>query len=367
MKFIIIHCSPLTRRWYDYYCIKELTEAFDFEYWDCSRFVYPHFIVDNPIEEVYTYQIHDVDELDYRLQTLDRSTLIAMDIHRCEQNYKVLKRISKYRKDVISLDFFSNTINQTRLRNFLDDYTHIKSLRRKFFSFLFKRMFHNIHIGCSLDSNYRINHPDYETFLKIQDEKPLFPGKRYAVYIDNNFPFHPEIKYREQSLDIASIADGFYNSLNKFFDKVERIHNCKIVIAAHPAAHYDKNPYGKRTLINNQTGLLIRDSIGVLMHTSNAVSLAYLYNKPVAHLYNSWYIKSKMEYRRLLQCSKQLGFPMINTDTDNGTNVFDCVKSISDREEYIIKYLTDINDNRSNSLKIVEYLKNIWSINNIQN
>lgn len=359
LKFIIIHCSSLTQRWYNYYFYEELVQEFDFEYWDCSKIAYPYFTVKDPIDSPNVKKISSLEELIQQLETLPTHSQIALDIHRCEQNYKLLKIISTYKKNIIYINFFSNTINQTRLEKLIEDYTSYKNIRRKFFSFLFKRMFNSTIISCENNSRYRINHPDYETSLLIANNPPIIPNSKYIVYLDNNFPFHPEIKYREPSLDINKIAVEFYASLNLFFDNVEKYYNCPVIIAAHPAANYTHNPYGNRKLIKNQTGILIRDSMGVLMHTSNAVSFAYLYNKPVSILYNKGYKQSKKEFKRLLQCHRVLKFPLINTDNYKITDIFKEENNKENRDEYINKYLVNPQDKRSNRIKIIQYIKDI--------
>lgn len=358
-KLILIHNSSLTQRWYDYLCFPELTKAFDVEFWDCSAFVFPKFIVTNPIKDGHVVKQNDMDELEKNLQHIKPGAIVALDIHRCEQNFKVLKLIAKYHRQVLFINFFSNTINQSRLEKFIDDYTSWKNLRRKFFSLIFRKMFHTIRISCEHDAHYRINHPDYECYLRIAKEPSVLPYCRYAIYIDNNFPYHPEIKYRESYLNIDQIAKGFYNSLNAFFERVEKEYNCEVVIAAHPAAHYNHNPYNGRKMIVNKTGLLVRDSIGVLMHTSNAVSFAYLYRKPVVLLHNKSYRSAKMEFRRLKECSQRLCFSLVDTDDHNASGIFNNNINENDRMDYIHRYLVDTNDTRSNKEKLIEYIQEI--------
>lgn len=359
ISFIILHCSSLTRRWYEYYHLEELIKNFNFSYWDCSSLVYPHFTTDNSIQEDFVEKLTSIDSLEQKLKNMGSNSLLAIDIHRCEQNLPILRMISKYRHTVLFIDFFSNTINQSKKDKFIDDYTSLKNIRRKYFSFLISRMLNTIYISCKDNATYRINHPDFETYLQNANKPMLLPDCKYIVYLDNNFPFHPEIKYREPSLNIDSIAEGFYQSLNVFFDKIEKHYACKIIIAAHPAAMYKENPYGGRKMIANQTGLLVRDSMGVLMHTSNAVSFAYLYNKPVVLLYNQYYKCFKLEYRRLVKCGRQLKLPLVDTDCYDSEDILQNMIDEARRNNYIGRYLVDLKDKRSNKVKLIQYIRNI--------
>lgn len=363
-KLIIIHCSPLTKRWYKYYCYEKLITEFDLEYWDCSNFVYPHFIANDSIKDSHISKILNIDELRSKLQNSSPHAIIVMDIHRSEKNFKVLQLISHFYRKIVYIDFFSNTIRPSILKRLIN-YIHFKTIRERFFYTLYQMMFTTTRISCKNDSIYRINHPDYETFLELKNIPPILPNKRYIVYVDNNYPFHPEIQFREPSFNPNKAATLFYNSLNIFFEKVEKQYNCSIVIAAHPAANYPTNPYGGRLLIPNKTGLLVRDSIGVLLHTSNAISFAYLYKKPTAHLCNSGYMLSKGEYKRLLECSYKLKNPIVNTDISDGKNIFKDSKTENESEKYISEYLTDINDQNPNSIKLVRYLQDIGKIANL--
>lgn len=358
-KLVIIHYSPLSQRWYDYLCFEELAKAFDLEYWDCSSFVFPKFVVTKPIVDRHVRKIHDTQELEEYLKAMPIKSLVSVDIHRREENYKVLRLISKYRRTVVFMDFFSNSIRQSRKAKFIDDYTSIQNLRRKFFSLVFRSMFHVIRISCDFNAQYRINHPDYEYYLQTRNFTPVLPQKRYVVYIDNNFPFHPEIKFTEPYLDITEIARGFYSSLNAYFDKVEREYDCEVVIAAHPAANYTSNPFNGRKLIVNKTALLVRDSIGVLIHTSNAISFAYMYKKQVVFLHNKSFRQSKIQFRRLKECSMDLHFPLIDTDVSTAEGIFDYQLSEEERMRYIHHYLVDINDTRSNKEKLIERIQQV--------
>ena len=87
------------------------------------------------------------------------------------------------------------------------------------------------------------------------------------------------------------LAPLFYGSLNSFFSKVEQHFGCKVVIAAHPSSVYTNNPFDGRDIIYNKTCELIKDCTAVCMHTSNALSYAILFNKPLALLTNKAFNK----------------------------------------------------------------------------
>ena len=314
-KIIYIHPSQLSERWEKYYCLDNLYKKFDIEYWDCSSIAYPSFIVNSPLEREYLVVVNDEASLDYNLRRIPDDSLLVIDLHRNKENLHLFKRISKYFNNRIFINFFSNTLKSY-------DNKYIAKIKECNISdaiayFKIKRLFKCYTLSSLRGALYRINHPDYEDYLRNADT-PSVIKYPYIVYIDNYFPLHPEVKQREPRLNIIEIIEPFYQSINSFFRTIETKYNCKVVVAAHPSSHYEINPFEGREIIYNQTCNLIKHSRSVCMHSSNSLSFVMLYNKPLALLSNNAYQKAIIEEKRIISISKLTGVEI--TDTDKALN-----------------------------------------------
>ena len=235
----------------------------------------------------------------------------------------------------IYFDFFANTqgVHKSRLFSKLAT-SNIKDLicyiliRRKFHFYIFSSRY-------SSDGRYRINHPDYEVYQKVAKDSTDNNLSNYVVYVDNFFPFHPDILNRDSHVDPIRLAPLFYSSLNAFFSKVERHYGCKVVIAAHPSSVYTNNPFDDRDIIYNKTCELIKNCTAVCMHTSNALSYAILFNKPLALLTNKAFQQAQLEFMRLENISSMLSMKLINTDM-----YLSDIKSGTPKANYIYKNMS---------------------------
>ncbi len=122
---------------------------------------------------------------------------------------------------------------------------------------------------------------DYDVYLK-QDNKNVQNG--HAVFLDEYAPYHPDYKINKSFK--APNASDYYTSMCNFFDNFEKIHNMKVIIAAHPRSDYSdkKYVYGGREILKGQTIDLIANSKIVLIHSSTAINFAVLFQKPMIFL-----------------------------------------------------------------------------------
>lgn len=259
----------------------------------------------------------------------------------------------------IYFDFFANTqgVHKNKFLSKLAT-SNIKDLicygfiRQKIHFYIFSSRF-------SPNGKYRINHPDYELYQKVTKESSNVKSSNYVVYVDNFFPFHPDIANRDPNIYPDKLAPAFYGSLNSFFAKVERYYNCKVVVAAHPSSVYINNPFEGREIIYNRTCELIKDSTAVCMHTSNALSFAILFDKPLALLTNKAFQEARLENMRLENISSMLSMDLINTDIVDDINyVFKSVNhdfATFYKKEYLIA-----NPNKTNTELFVEYFKSLY-------
>lgn len=371
ISVVILHPSELTERWRRYYCIDEIIPYISIEYWDCSAITIPSFKSTQRIESPWLRKITSKKDFKTRLSDLSTDTILVVDIQRNKNNYWIHKEISKYFSYTVFINFFSNEVylpkgvdlsiskhwysKYFRISTYVNFYNR-RSRVTKFYSATNKSI---LRISCEEYSKYRINHPDYELYLDdcLQKESTTIRN-RYLVYIDNYFPYHSEIRDNEHNFNPNKVAKGFYASLNSFFSRLEQKYSCEVIIAAHPASSYSCNPFNGRKLLFGKTNILVKNSIGVLLHTSAAISFAYLYNKPIMLLSNHFYRYAQKEQRRLEIISKRDNLIIHDTDDENTELVF---LSRQQRDLYISKYLTDFHEGR-NPERFIKYYKTLYNI-----
>jgi len=114
------------------------------------------------------------------------------------------------------------------------------------------------------------------------DPAPAGLPERYIAFVDDYLPHHPDFAtFRSRTVD----PTAYYAALNRAFAACERSFGVPVIVAAHPKAIYDRNPFGGRAVVFGATGALVRESVVVLAHASTAVSFAVIHRKPLALLY----------------------------------------------------------------------------------
>lgn len=393
IKLVITHPCELSQRWITYYCLDELCNDFDIEYWDCSAIVtaYTSGKMQYPIKRDYLVVIKSLQMFKALMERLPKDTVLITEIHYNQFTLEFHRIQSSFFPRYAHINFYANT--QLHLskrteepsrqnRSMLTEIVHKAVQRVEYYSYKLPKMqdliwrLHHYRdpdytekaairkigkwykgvwgMSSAKGSKRRINHPDYEQYLKDKDFANL---TRNVVFVDNFFPYHPEISYCERELDVESVAQSYYSSLNAFFDKLEQTYNCHVVIAAHPSSIFNGNPFDGRKIYYGETSSLIRDCEMVCMHTSNAFSYVVLYNKPVALLYNKAFKQAHFQMQRLEYCSEQFSLPLINTDNKdiNLTKIFNQVNA-DIRNNYINDYLADEKLSANNAELITRYL-----------
>ena len=381
IKLIYAMASPLTERWLSNFCLDELSGKFDLEYWDCSAFTRPSFGTHKVLSRPWVVVFKNISELAARLATLPPDALRVFDIKRNFSNIAIHREFLKHSDLLIEIDCFGTraTIDSARKRPPLIRRIFSKEQVAKLCERPTRTLAHAFYAGkyikYRLDSRSdhvsrkrfsRINHPDYERYRKCLTETTPFAGMRYAVYIDNNFPRHTEIKLREPYLDTEAMAPKFYASLNRFFDRIEKKYDCEVKIAGHPIANYGSNPFGGREIVYDKTVELVKDSLGVLIHTSNAFSYVVLFDKPVALIYNAVYKTARIEYGRLQGEAELLKLPLTNTDDDVPADgeVFSKLDA-GIAADYKAKYLI-ASPNETNAELYAKYFREIYAAERVR-
>lgn len=351
IKVVVMVPSPLTPRWQSNFCTDALAEVFDVEYWDCGAIVSVPFEATTVLERSYCKTISCTDELKSELKKLPKDTVCISHIHTdAPENYELHRLISSYHRDRVYVDFWASAI--TANMNLREDPNaetaiHKESLFRRIKHALYTfyplqyaakyikhkndggfelwlssqvmskiyEMYNHYTVSTIPGSGYFINHPDYEKYLAIEkaNEPTLIEGK-YVVYIDQYFPVHPHLQVENPHLDCKALAQPYYESLNRFFDKVESQYNCKVVIAGHPVANYQVNPFGGRQIVYFKTAELVKHCLAVCMHTSYSISYMVLYNKPICLMTNSVFRQYPSKQSELERYYHTFELPIVDID-----------------------------------------------------
>ena len=124
-----------------------------------------------------------------------------------------------------------------------------------------------------------VNSADYDEWLATEAADPPLVEGRYAVYLDQFAPAHPDFAL----LGIKKLInpDRYYALLNGFFERLERSCGVAVVIAAHPKADYPRNPFAGRRILSSSTSALVRRCEFALATISTSIGFAVLDRKPI--------------------------------------------------------------------------------------
>jgi hypothetical protein len=122
---------------------------------------------------------------------------------------------------------------------------------------------------------------DYNRFLKLKESGASLKSKKFAVYLDEYIPFHPDQLLGVYRCPVT--PESYHKKINTFFDLVEKTEGIEIKIAAHPKSKYHtmSTAFGSREIIKGQTDQLIQNSEFVMGHTSTSLGMAFMFRRPI--------------------------------------------------------------------------------------
>lgn len=134
---------------------------------------------------------------------------------------------------------------------------------------------------------------DYDLYLEENSKPYLHDISGNVVFLDAYMPYHSDFTLSGDKNPI--IAEKYFSSINKFFDRIEKEQNLKVVIAAHPRSDYSDKPgsYGNRMIIYGNTIGCVRSAKFVINHDSTAIFFAVLYRKPIIFILTDEIMKTK--------------------------------------------------------------------------
>lgn len=209
------------------------------------------------------------------------------------------------------------------------------------------------------------NTTDYNIFINNK-YKSLALGYSYILFIDQYYPFHPDVLlfYGKSKMD----SGLYFKQLNDTFNVIEKKYSMPVVIAAHPKAikYREKDFFYGRAVFFGKTADLVRECKFVLSHDSTALNYAIFNMKPIV-LLKSELIRETLpnNYGIISNLAKFLDAYLYDMDDLDFSSLLNDIKlSDEQRELYtslIEKYHKAKNVTQSNETLIVQYVEQIFN------
>ena len=300
-RIIFLDQEPLTQRRLKAFNIDILIEkGFHVEFWDLSAYCFGVKIA-HTIEQDYIQKFQTRYEI---LQAIDQQLNYAAQTIFIFEGYlaKIQPALNNYlrRKGGVTVCYEINTTAVSRPLSFAE---RIKLLSRRPWkipqlifgkcSRMLKRRINQsfnyvISSGNIFPADFSVNHSDYELFLELSNhpQAPMDPElpAQYIVYLDDFFPYHPD--YRSHGLNIDHLAAPYFESLQKFFTRLETQLGMPVIVAAHPKAEYT-NELGRRRIEYGKSVRLVQDATYVVATASASIGFAVMFHKPLLLIKNA--------------------------------------------------------------------------------
>lgn len=344
-KLIILSDSGLLQRHFDFFYLDYLCDFFDLEYWDCSKILLEkEYRVQSAFKRSYDIKINSLWRFNERVKHLPKDTLIIYFALLNTRAYLLNRVLSSHFRHIIRIRV-SMIIPNELARNVEKKQERVTSKRKewllhkvlkksKLFRIGVKMIFRPIQakaeleklaenkiysmykwhvMSCEPGSKHHINASNFEKYMRSKDEAS---DRRFVVYVDQYFPYHKELSLGMTSAELETFAQTHFTKLNRYFEKIEKVYDCPIIIAAHPLSQYSSNPFNGRDIQYGATDKLISECEGVVMHNSGSITYVILNDKPVVLLCDSEY-KQCIWYNGVLNLHQKYGIDVVNIDDDD--------------------------------------------------
>ena len=369
-KLIFINYLPLTKKVAeDFYMSKLIDRGFEVKYLDVTNIFFKNISISDTIERDYITKINSYKDLKVFFEDKKDAIYIILVTY----ELRVLKLHRFFKKYNLKTMFFARYGlpiygNRNNNRNIFQKILALIKMPSKingFFKGFFKNYFAKFVVlfgyvklydvvfaaGELVKNSFKknvkivieINYYDYDKFLEIKDKTGnILIDKKYCVYLDEYAPFHPDFVV----LGFPTLEPyNYYNSMNNFFDLVEKRFNIEVVIAAHPKADYTKNFFNGRKIFKYKTAELVKNSEFCFSHISASTCFSIFFNKPLFFIYTNEFKKlyEKNNFSFMVRISNVLGRQIFNiNDIDDkfDFNKFDMNVDSKLYSDYIINYFT---------------------------
>jgi hypothetical protein len=160
----------------------------------------------------------------------------------------------------------------------------------------------------------RTHNLDFDIYLALM-KAPAVAAKRFVVFIDQDYCFHPEYIY--QSIPPLATPGKYFPALRNGLKIISEALKVEVRIAAHPRATYQQrglDVFGGFAVEYGRTAELIRDCEVVVCHDSTAVQFAVLFGKPVIFVTTDE-LMNTYEGRSIAKIAAELGKSPVNLDS----------------------------------------------------
>jgi hypothetical protein len=360
-KIIYLCYLPLTAKIEKDFFITEACEhGFSVEYWDLTKIYFPGMSLVGEIDRSYVRKVDDYTQFERMLS--------SNEIKRCPfviaitfggAVIKLHRLLTKHRCFLV---FFaraglpaSNTSESflKKLVNGYRRYLTIDKIRRMYLNqlaHLYRRTGLIKHYdlvfsaGAVEASRYDgrsnivpLNHFDYDSYLCVKNRSGRIVNSEYCVFLDDNLVYDADLRIiNERSVEPVT----YFKSLSAFFERLEKEHNLKVIIAAHPKATYQGPEFGGREIIEGKTNELVKDCRFAIAHYSTSISFAVLHKKPVVFIYTAE-MKGMFYFQLIKRLAAILEAKIINIDAFHDDDELQITSPDHLRyDDYKYKYLT---------------------------
>lgn len=212
-----------------------------------------------------------------------------------------------------------------------------------------------------------INGNSFDYNMSLKHRNTNFEHKeKYGLFLEAPWPVHNDGDFVlvGNKTNTKELAKSWLNSLNKFFDLVEKKFNIKILIAPHPKIkHHEKYSklYNGREIIDKGLHLSAKNAELIISRNSGGGSYAAIYKKPKIFIYNNDLKKRENYVKNQLKFAEEFGLNLINIDDDfTSENLNNLIKFDNKKyQSYISRFLTSRKDEKPNHTIISEILGNL--------
>lgn len=358
--------DKISRDWYIDYSIKKGAEV---EYWDIVSLMRETHDEKGSLDLPYLRYINSYSELE-RLLQLNKNALFIILISYSARFSKPYRLLSKYNCKMVFLSWGAMPTSERSLRRLINRFFfRPKNFLIRSVDLLLGIAYRKLRLVNKFDIVFAagnaltsvdqfakkvvpFNLCDYDHFINVQNtySKPI--SGKYAVFLDINLPYQSDLAICGLP---AVDAKNYFESLNNFFDILEKKSDLKVVVAAHPKSKYGSEVFGARECHRMVTAELVKDAEYVITHTSTAISYAVLNVKPIIFIYNDNMMRVyKNTIIKEIQClASYLNGNLYNVD--KVTNIKEIDIKQPDRvlyESYKYAYLTSPESKSSSSAEI---------------
>jgi hypothetical protein len=302
-KLIITYYLPLTAKLEKDFYLEEFTaEGFEVEYWDLSKIFFDHPFADG-IHRPYVRVFEKRRDFETRLSLENRETSLFISQITVEyRSLRLYRAFTRFGCLIASYDRPGGPLPRNPLRGgqvirrLLEIRKYPSYVRTiitriaaktgyiKGFDIVFAAGSDAMKRNLRAKKSILVNHFDFDSYL-VHDGSAVDPvGDAYAVFLDEQYPLHPDLRL----LGLRSLnAETYFGEMNRLFQNIERQYGVTVVVACHPKAQYQSNPYAGRPLLKHKTMDLVKFSRFVIAHDSTSISYGVIYRRPFLFVYTA--------------------------------------------------------------------------------